>query len=51
MSEQPENLTLIYLRRIDAKMDRVLEEITNLGQRVPTLEIQVGNLAATEQSQ
>lgn len=26
MSDEPENLTLVYLRRLDGKLDRVMEE-------------------------
>lgn len=33
MTEEPENLTLVYLRRLDAKVDRVLDEIADLRQR------------------
>ncbi len=50
MSDQPENLTLVYLRRLDGKMDQVIESLGDLKRRVTALEIQVGNLAATEMS-
>jgi hypothetical protein len=50
MSDQPENLTLIFLRRLDAKMDRVLEDMGDVRHRLTTLEIQVGQLASTEAS-
>lgn len=33
MSEYPENIVLIYLRRMDAKLDRALEEIAELKHR------------------
>lgn len=50
MSDQPENLILVYLRRLDSKMDMVIESLGDLKRRVTALEIQVGNLAATEMS-
>jgi uncharacterized coiled-coil protein SlyX len=39
MSDQPDNFVLVYLRRLDAKMDRVLEELQDLKHRVTALEI------------
>lgn len=30
MSDEPENLVLVYLRRLDAKLDRVLSDIAEL---------------------
>lgn len=30
MTEQPENLTLVFLRRIDAKLDTLVERTGNL---------------------
>jgi hypothetical protein len=50
MSDEPENLTLVFLRRLDAKMDRVLEDMGDVKHRLTTLEIQVGQLASTEAS-
>jgi hypothetical protein len=50
MSDQPDNLVLIYLRRIDAKVDELRADLLEVKQRLTTLEIQVGNLVATEQS-
>jgi len=50
MSDQPENIMLVYLRRIDAKLDRLAEDVADLKQRMTALEIQVANLAATEAS-
>ncbi len=50
MSDQPENLLLVYLRRLDAKLDQVIETQKDHGRRLTALEIQVGNLAATEMS-
>ena len=44
MSDQPENLVLVYLRRIDEKVDRVLEDMRDLKHRVSSLEAQVANV-------
>ncbi|MGB0696852.1 MAG: hypothetical protein ACPGOY_14465 [Rhodospirillaceae bacterium] len=38
MTEDPENLTLRYLRRIDEKIDRVIDDIRELKQRTGALE-------------
>jgi hypothetical protein len=50
MSGEPENLMLVYLRRLDGKMDRLIEDMRDLKHRVTTLEIQIGQQAATEGS-
>jgi hypothetical protein len=50
MSDQPENPMLILLRRIDAKVDHVLQDMTYIRNRLTTVEIQVSNLAGTESS-
>ena len=50
MSEAPESLTLIFLRRLDAKTDRLAEDMREVKQRLTGLEVVVGNLAATELS-
>jgi len=50
MSDQPESLTVIFPRRLDAKMDRVLDDMGDVRHRLTTLEIQVGQLASTEAS-
>jgi len=39
MSDEADNLVLVYLRRMDAKIDCVLDEIQDLEQRVTALEI------------
>lgn len=49
MSDGPDNLKLVYLRRIDAKVDALRDDMTEVKQRLTTLEMQVGNLVATEQ--
>lgn len=50
MSDEPDNVVLILLRRIDAKVDEMRADLAEVKQRLTTLEIQVGNLVATEQS-
>ena len=47
---EPDNLTLVYLRRLDAKMDAMSDNLNDLKARFTTLEIQVSHLAATEAS-
>ncbi len=39
MNDQPDDLMLVYLQRLDAKMDRVLEQIQDLKHPVTALEI------------
>ena len=34
MAEEPDNLTLVYLRGLDQKMDRVLEDVQDLEVRM-----------------
>ena len=46
--EDPDNLVLVFLRRMDAKLDQVIETQNDHGRRLTALEIAVGNLAATE---
>lgn len=50
MSDKPENLTLVYLRRLDEKIDRMAEDMREVKLRLTALETAVGNLAATEMS-
>jgi hypothetical protein len=50
MSNDPENLTLIYLHRLDGKLDSVTEVLRDHSRRLTTLEVAVGNFAATEMS-
>lgn len=38
MDTEPDNLTLRYLRRIDEKLDRVADDVTDLKGRVSALE-------------
>lgn len=44
MSEGPDNLILVYLRRLDEKVDRVLDELRELKVRVGFMEQQVAGL-------
>jgi hypothetical protein len=48
MSDQLENLMLTYLRRLDSKLDQVMETQGDHGRRLIFLELAVGNLASTE---
>ena len=50
MSGEPKNLTLVLQRRMDAKMDRVLEDMSDARHRLTTLEIQLSQLASVEAS-
>jgi hypothetical protein len=50
MSDQPENLTLIFLRRLDSKMDSLSQDFADLKHRMTAVEIQLGSMASTEQS-
>ena len=50
MSEAPENLTLIHLRRLDEKMDRMALDVQELKTRMTSVKQQVANLAATQAS-
>ncbi len=50
MTEDPENIVLRYLRRIDDKVDRLGEDMRDVKHRLTALEIGIANLAATEAS-
>jgi tetrahydromethanopterin S-methyltransferase subunit G len=50
MSDDPENLILVYLRRIDTRVDNLRLDMAEVKQRLTALEIQVGNLAGNEAS-
>ena len=41
MADEPDNLILVYLRRIDGKVDRLAEDIGDLRNRVTSLDEQV----------
>ncbi|MFL5255193.1 MAG: hypothetical protein ACJ8AI_20320 [Rhodopila sp.] len=44
MSEVPDNLVLVYLRRLDEKLDRLVSVASDLGRRVTSLESNVALL-------
>jgi outer membrane murein-binding lipoprotein Lpp len=44
MADEPEKLVLVYLRRLDEKMDRVLGDIQDLKHRVTSLERQAADM-------
>jgi hypothetical protein len=50
MSDDPENLMLIFLRRLDGKMDGLIQDVADLKLRMTAVEILLGAMAATEQS-
>ncbi|HIJ62079.1 MAG TPA: hypothetical protein HPQ04_05240 [Rhodospirillaceae bacterium] len=50
MAEEPDNLMLRYLRKLDEKLDQVIETQRDHGRRLTALEVGVGNMAATEMS-
>jgi len=50
MSEEPDNLVLVVLRRLDSKVDQVLQTQGDHGRSLTALGLAVGNLASTEMS-
>ncbi len=50
MSDEPENLILVFLRRLDAKLDQLVDTLSDHGRRLTALGVAVSNLAATEAS-
>ena len=48
MSDEPENLMLVYLRRLDSKMDHLASDMQELKHRMTTLEVQVGQMVSSE---
>jgi uncharacterized coiled-coil DUF342 family protein len=44
MSDEPENPVLVYLRRIDEKIDRLSDDIGDLRQRVTSLDEQAARI-------
>ncbi len=50
MSDQPENLVLVLLRRLDASMGVLRADMAEVKQRLTTIEIQIANLSSTESS-
>jgi hypothetical protein len=47
MSDAPDKLMLVYLRRLDTKMDQVIETLRDHGKHLTSLERGVANNAAT----
>ena len=45
MAEEPENLILVFLRRLDAKMDRLAEDLQEVKTRLGTLELQYASVS------
>ena len=41
MSDQPDSLVLVYLRRLDEKMDRLAANVGDLSRRVTSLESKI----------
>jgi hypothetical protein len=50
MHEGPDNLVLVYLRRLDERTARMHDDVVDLKLRMTTVETQVGTLVASEQS-
>ena len=48
MSDEPDNLMLVYLRRLDAKMDQVIDIQGDHGRRLTGMEAALSSLAASE---
>lgn len=44
MSESPDNLVLTLLRRVDGKMDRLIDDVQDLKHRMTSVERQLGDL-------
>ncbi|MEA2728427.1 MAG: hypothetical protein QOF70_2902 [Acetobacteraceae bacterium] len=44
MSDAPDNLILVYLRRLDGKLDRLVDSVADLGRRVTSMETKVALL-------
>jgi hypothetical protein len=44
MSGEPDNLVLVYLRRLDEKVDHLLDDVQDLKHRVTSLEARVAAL-------
>ena len=44
MADEAENLVLVYLRRLDEKVDRVLDDLRDIKHRVGSLERQAADI-------
>ena len=45
MTDQPDNIVLVYLRRIDEKVDRMVDDIRKIKSRLGTLEAGYASLS------
>ena len=45
MSDQPDNIMLVYLRRIDARLERMEEDVRDLKRRMTLVEEGMGHIA------
>ena len=50
MSGEPESIFLVYLRRLDTKLDRLGEDMVDVKHRLTALEVQVSQMVSTEAS-
>jgi len=44
MVDEPDSIVLAYLRRMDAKLDNLVEDMRDVKRRITSLEAQVANL-------
>jgi len=44
MSDQPDNILLAYMRRLDQKLDRLIDDVADLKLRVSGVEAEIGRL-------
>jgi hypothetical protein len=44
MADEPDNIVLVYLRRIDTKLDRLVEDVRDLKIRVTGVEKRLGEV-------
>jgi hypothetical protein len=44
MSDHPDNILLIYMRRLDQKLDRLIDDVSDLKLRVSGVEAEIGRL-------
>ena len=50
MSDQPDNMVVAWMRKLDAKIDRIGEDVREIKQRTTTVEHQIAQVVATEAS-
>jgi len=48
MTDEPENFALVFLRKIDAKLDQLTFEVREVKSRLSTMELAISNVSATE---